>query len=138
MIYNLVTVSQHINLLAVPGDKYSLEKLQKTKDNLMEFRDTANALDKTRVDSWAKKHGNVGEMCDQDFREGSPLHLGDEEDEPHQVTHGTTQTVSDCRICKWIDGKGRKALYGARQTFCESPQQDVPWLTKVCGNGSLG
>ena len=50
-VYNLVTVSQHIKLLAVPGDKYSIEKLQKTKDKLMEFRDTANMLDKTRVDS---------------------------------------------------------------------------------------
>ena len=59
-VYNLVTVSQHIKLLAVPGDKYSIEKLQKTKDKLMEFRDTANALDKTRVDSGAKKHTHGG------------------------------------------------------------------------------
>ena len=49
-VYNLVTVSKHIRLLVVPGDKYSREKIEKTKDKLMEFRDTANALDKTGVD----------------------------------------------------------------------------------------
>ena len=85
----------------------------------MEFRDAANELDKTRVDSGAKKYGHGGEMCDKDFREGSPLHLGDEEDEPHQVTHGTTQTVSDCRICKWIDGKGRKWLEKSGKPYIE-------------------
>ena len=39
------------------GDKYSREKLLNTKDKLMEFREVANVLDKTRVDSGAKKHG---------------------------------------------------------------------------------
>ena len=54
-------------------------------------------LDKTRVDSGAKKHvssvgsgsetshvqtSHCGAMCDQDFCVGSPLHLGDEEDMP--------------------------------------------------------
>ena len=104
----------------------------KTNDKLMEFRETTNVLDKTRVESGAKKHthgggsGNSGtgfgsetshvqaslgeEMCDQDFCEGSPLNLGDEEDVPNQVTHGTTQTASTCRICKWIDGPGRTRL----------------------------
>ena len=56
-------------------------------------------------------------MCDQDFREGSPLHEGDEEDEPHQVTHGTT--VSDCRICKWIGGQGRKWLDKSGNPYVE-------------------
>ena len=54
-VYNLVTVSQNLKLLAVPGDKYSREKLEKTRDKLMEFREASNILDKTRVDSGAKK-----------------------------------------------------------------------------------
>ena len=51
-------------------------------------------------------HGE--EMCDQDFCEGSPLHLGDEEDVPHQVTHGTTQSVPTCRVCEWSGAQSWK------------------------------
>ena len=93
-IYNRLTASQHLKLLAVPWDKCSRENLIKTKDKLNEFREAANMLDKTRADS--------GEgVPDQDCYEGSPLHLGDEEDVPHQGTHVTTQPVSTCRVCKW-------------------------------------
>ena len=46
-IYNNLTVSQHLKLVAVPGDKYSREKLIKSKDKLSEFREAANVLDKT-------------------------------------------------------------------------------------------
>ena len=70
-------------------------------------------LDKTRVDTGAKKHTHgegegshvlelLGEeLSVQDCCEGSTLHLGDEEDVPHQVTHGTTQPVPTYRVCKW-------------------------------------
>jgi hypothetical protein len=36
-IYNMLTVSQHLKLIAVSGDKYSREKLMNTKDKLMEL-----------------------------------------------------------------------------------------------------
>ena len=52
----MLTVSQHLKLVAVPGDKYSREKLMKTKDKLVEFREAANVLDKTRVDSGEEAH----------------------------------------------------------------------------------
>jgi hypothetical protein len=52
----LLTVSQHLTLIAVPGDKYYREKLIKTKDKLMEFREADNV----RVDSGAKKHTHCG------------------------------------------------------------------------------
>ena len=54
-VYNMVKVSQHITLMAVPGDKYSREKLEKTRDKLMEFREASNFLDKTRVDSGLRR-----------------------------------------------------------------------------------
>ena len=45
------------------------------------------------------------------FREGSPLHEGDNEDEPrHQVTHGTFQNMPNCWICKWLYEEGRKLV----------------------------
>ena len=59
-IFNLVTVSQFLKLRAVPGDKYSREKLENTKNKLMEFREASNFLDKVRDDSGAKKHGHSG------------------------------------------------------------------------------
>ena len=71
-VYNLVTVSQHIKLHAVPGDKYSREKLENTKNKLMEFREAANIQVKTRVDSGGKKHGNGGGIHHQGLCEGSP------------------------------------------------------------------
>ena len=77
------------------GDKYSREKLENAKNKLMEFREASDFLDKERVDCGRKKPVNGGGTYHQDFREGSPLHLGDEEDDPHQVNHGTIQTVSE-------------------------------------------
>ena len=59
-IYNILTVSQHLKLLAVPGDKYSREKLIQSKNKLSEFRNAANMLDKTRVDSGEKKRVGGG------------------------------------------------------------------------------
>ena len=38
----------------------------------MEFRDTANMLDKTRVDSGAQKHSNGEETYHREFFEGIP------------------------------------------------------------------
>ena len=38
-IYNSLTVSQYLKLMAVPGDKYSREKLMKSQDKLVEFGD---------------------------------------------------------------------------------------------------
>jgi hypothetical protein len=71
-------------------------------------------------------------MCDQDFCEGSPLHLGVEEDVPNQVTHGTTLIISDGRICKWIDGLGRTRLDR------EKPFADLnKYFKDVCGDDSL-
>jgi len=44
-VYNLLKDRQVLKLLAVPGDKYSRDKLENTKKKLGEFRADANALD---------------------------------------------------------------------------------------------
>ena len=54
-IYNSLTVSQHLNLVALPGDK-----LNRSKEKLSEFREAANMLDKTRVDTGEKKRVGSG------------------------------------------------------------------------------
>jgi hypothetical protein len=77
----------------------------------VEWWEGANLLDKHGVSPGSKKHGSGGGTRYQDFREGSPLHKGDEEYEPyHQVAHGTSQNKPNCRLCKWLDGKGRNMV----------------------------
>jgi hypothetical protein len=105
-IYNLPTVSQHLQLLAVPGDKYSREKLMKTKDKSVELRKAANTMKKSRVDSGARKHTHGGGTGKGSWNPGTGSRSGSGVGASHVHAAATSLTISDCRICKWIDGPG--------------------------------
>ena len=105
-IYNNLAVSQNLKLVAVPWDKYSREKLIKTKDKLTEFREAANMLDKTRVDSGEKKRvgGAAGKGS---VSSGAGSGVGPEGGgHPSVQAAAANLNLPDCRICKSVDGPG--------------------------------
>ena len=101
-IYNLVPIGQHVKLQAVPVDKYYREKLENTKDKLMQFRFTLKIFDKQRVESVGKKHGNGGGTYHQDFHEHSPLYEGDERMRP--TTKSPMAILRTCQAARSANG----------------------------------
>jgi hypothetical protein len=110
-IYNVLMISQHLKLIAVSGDKYSREKLMNTKDKLMEFRETANVLDTTRVDSGAKKRADGGYAKGSGSSGTGSGSVSGGGGVSHVQATPSSLTVSDCRICEWLDGPGRTQLH---------------------------
>jgi hypothetical protein len=78
----------------------------KTKDKLVEFRKATNVIENTRVDSGATKHTHGGGTGKSSGNPGTGSRSGSGVGASHVHAAATTLTISDCRICKWIDGPG--------------------------------
>ena len=82
-----------------------------TNNKLMEFIGAANMLDKTGVDTGAKKRAEGGGSAKGSGSSGSGFGSGSGGGGvSHVQATPSSLTISDCRFCEWLDGPGRARL----------------------------
>ena len=95
-VYNLLKHNLILKLLAVPGSKYSREKLENTKKKLGEFRADANALDMIVPDAVKKQNHGGGSGTGSGSGSGSG-------GRSHVQSAASLRTVADCKVCKFAE-----------------------------------